>query len=767
MNENMELVENRLQFYTRNNPKLANKIFRRLLNYMHREGLVPMDEIQEELSCKLNKPVEQLHVDPNRPLPFTDRAEIDVLNRIILDHSRKCLAAKVIFDQINLVIKREAAKKIIEISERPEVTFKELNSEIQSFCNIIRGETLLSPEEAIGTRVALLRKLVSDHLAFIKIAKHHVTIRDFGPIARSMIGPEKGMGRIGGKAAGLLVASAILRRARETDPEIGDFKIPTSYYIRSDVISNFINMNNLDEFINVKYSDIDTIRSEYPLIQKTMCSSRFPPEVESKLRLMLLNIGEVPLIVRSSSHLEDSVGCAFSGKYLSLFLGNQGDLERRLQELINAILQVYASTFSPDPLLYRKERDLLDYQEQMAVIIQTVVGHRCGDYFLPDFAGVAFSRNEFRWSPRIRREDGMLRLVFGLGTRAVDRVGDDFPRIVPLGIPTLSSAVRTEEILHYSQKSVDVIHLPGNRFETIPLTELLKNHWPEIPALNRYVSTFEDGAIRHPVGRLFNFHAEDAVLTFQNLLAGSKFPRQMRSILKALETAYGIPVDVEFAHDGQDLYLLQCRALSKEEESGKIEIPLVTNANQILFRADRHVKSGLIGAINYAVYVDPAEYEKLETLENLSDVGRAIGLLNQRLPRRKFILLGPGRWGSRGDIRLGVKVTYADINNTVLLMEIARRKGNYVPDLSYGTHFFNDLVEANIKYLPLFPDEDGVVLNDAMLSSSPNCFAELVPELARLSHVIKVLDINSINGGRALSIFMNGDTDEALALLDA
>lgn len=762
--DSREIILNRLKFYQKNNPKFADKIFRRILNYLNEIKTISIAAIEEEFSAVLHKNRSDVAIDPNRPLPMATRLEIDALNNIILAHAMRHLSHDQIFDQINLLIKREAAKKIIEVSERPDVTFKELYTEIQSFSKLLRGETLLSREEAIGTRVALIRNLISDQLKFIKIAKQHLTIRDFGWITKRIIGTQKGMGKIGGKAAGLLLASTILTQARERRKEIGAFRIPESYFVRSDVVSEFITQNNLDEFINIKYADAKTIRSEYPLLQKIFTSSRFVPEVVVKLRLMLEEVGEVPLIVRSSSHLEDRVGAAFSGKYLSLFIGNQGPIEKRLEELVNAIVQVYASTFAPDPLEYRKERGLIDYQEQMAIIIQAVVGRKYGRYFCPDFAGVAFSRNEFRWSPRIRREDGMLRLVLGLGTRAVDRVGEDYAKIVPLGVPTLSAAQRVEDVLHYSQSFVDVIHLEDNRFETIPLTEFLGCVGAGMPAMHDYLSIYENGQIADPSGRLFAVDPESAVVTFRNLLGRTLFPRQMKAILETLEEAYGVPVDVEFAHDGESLHLLQCRALAEEEAARVVRIPRDLPADRLLFRADRFVRSGVIDGITHVVYIDPSDYERAGSYEELVDIGRAVGLLNTRLPRRRFILMGPGRWGSRGDIKLGVRVTYADIHNTALLIEIARRKGNYVPDVSYGTHFFQDLVEAKIAYLPIYPDEKGAFLNEPLLRSG-NRFAELVPEFAALAEFVHVFDVARSGLGEELTVLMDGENDEAAAVI--
>ena len=142
-----------------------------------------------------------------------------------------------------------------------------------------------------------------------------------------------------------------------------------------------------------------------------------------------------------------------------------------------------------------------------------------------------------------------------------------------------------------------------------------------------------------------------------------------------------------------------------------------------------------------------------------------MGRLNRLLPKRQFVLMGPGRWGSRGDIRLGVPVTYADISNSAILVEIARKKGGYLPDLSFGTHFFQDLVEASIRYLPLYPDDPDVVFNEAFFLRATNALPELAPEFASLSDVLRVIDVPGATDGRVLRVLMNGDLDEAVGFL--
>ena len=245
-----------------------------------------------------------------------------------------------------------------------------------------------------------------------------------------------GYGKIGGKTAGMLLAARILNEV--ADDEIRrSLVVPESYFIGSDGVYLFMAMNGLMHWNDQKYKPEEQIHAEYPQIMQQFEAGVFPPEVVRELQQVLAQTGKKPLIVRSSSQLEDNFGTAFAGKYDSHFCPNQGTPEENLAALTLAIARTYASTLKPEALLYRRSKGLQDYDERMAILIQVVQGEPFGRYYLPHGAGVAFSRNVYRWAPQIRREDGFARLVWGLGTRAVERVGNDYPRLVALSHPTL------------------------------------------------------------------------------------------------------------------------------------------------------------------------------------------------------------------------------------------------------------------------------------------------------------------------------------------
>ena len=270
-------------------------------------------------------------------------------------------------------------------------------------------------------RVALIRRFLSEEPSYVALAKRVVTLEDMLGLLERLISLPGSPGKVGGKGAGMFLAGLVLRRAGE-EHGLAEVRTPKTWYIATDTVHAFVRYNNLEDVYEQKYKEIDQVRLQYPHLAQLFKNSPFPPEIVKSVSLALDELHDGPIIVRSSSALEDRLGAAFSGKYKSLFLPNRGTKAERLAALLDAVAEVYASIFSPDPIQYRAERGLLDFREEMGILIQEVVGARIGRYYAPAYAGVAVSLNEFRWSPRIEREDGLIRLVPGLGTRAVDRL---------------------------------------------------------------------------------------------------------------------------------------------------------------------------------------------------------------------------------------------------------------------------------------------------------------------------------------------------------
>ncbi len=615
--------------------------------------------------------------------------------------------------------------------------------------------------------VVLIKGMLNDQLAFVGIAKNFLTIADLKEIRRRRIG----RGKIGGKAAGMLLAHKILQHTlAENDVDLKQrISIPDSYFIGCDVFYEFHEINRLHDFQNQKYKTREAIIADYPKVAEAFANGRFPQEVMTRLRDILVEVGQSPLIVRSSSLLEDSFGSSFAGKYDSFFCPNQGTLDENLAALAGAIKRVYASVLNPNALFYRRQKDLLDYDERMAVLIQKVEGRRFGNYHFPVVAGVAFSRNPFRWNRKIRREDGFLRLVWGLGTRAVERVANDYPRMVALSHPRLRPEKTTQEIRKYSQHFVDLIDLAENRLKTLPVAEVISADYPGI----RLLAALDKGDYVQPIFFLgSDLNPAAMVLTFDGLVQDAAFVSAMKTILKTLEKYYKGSVDVEFAvdilaerpHPEYSFRLLQCRPLTSQEWGEGPEIPADVPEADKLFSANKLVPQGVASNIRYIVYVDPEMYSRIAEHSTKFEIGRIVGRLNKRLENEQFILMGPGRWGS-SNIDLGVKVTYVDIYNTRVLVEIAMEKEGETPEVSYGTHFFQDLVESGIYPLPLYPDDKSTIFNRAFLDGAPNVLPNLLPADASYATCIKVIDVPAASNGRFLEIVMNGEQDEALAYL--
>ncbi len=751
-----------LDMLRQTDPKLLIRLSRKMVNYLCWTGIDEAEPLLAQFSPTLHQGDALL--DENRPYKRKSDSDLISLSYEIFNLAEKYLNEENILDSIQKWTKEDRSGFLSKVLENMGSSLSTIHSVIERYHHVGQLSLELSEPREKSLRVALIRRILTDQHGYIDIAKDFLDIESFNELLKRVIHPVGSHGLLGGKSAGLFLAREILKSTEGEFPAFGEIKTPKTWYITSDGLLNFMDYNNLEEVMEQKYKDIGQVRLEYPYVVQVFKNSSFSPEIIKGLLMALEDFGEVPLIVRSSSLLEDRIGTSFAGKYKSLFIANQGSREKRLSELMDAIAEIYASTFGPDPIEYRAENNLIDYYEEMGIMIQEVVGKKVGHYFLPAFAGVGFSRNEFRWSPRISREDGLVRLVPGLGTRAVDRINNDYPIMISPGQPNLKVNVTLDEVIRYSPKFIDVINLETGEFETITL-EKIREFGSDYPIVHQVVSRISHQHLQmaRPMG--IDFKKDALAVTFDGLISRTDFISQVKDILDVLEKQYGRPVDIEFAHDGNNLYILQCRTQSALMDHTPATLPAYVPEEKTLISANKFVSNGMIGNITHVVYVDPKKYGEIKDVETLKRIGSVVGKLNRILPKRQFILIGPGRWGSRGDIKLGVNVTYSDINNTAMLVEIARKTGEYLPELSFGTHFFQDLVEANIKYLPLYPDEPENMFNENMILDAPNLLTTFVPEAENLKEVIRVIDIPALSNGQVLQVLMNADQDAALAII--
>lgn len=679
--------------------------------------------------------------------------------------SAQAFSEKEIQDHIHLAQKLEKFQILNRVVNAEGATSKQIKKALKDFCAVPQGDLHIPPSEAEGVRVALISHFISNQLPFVGIAKKYITIRDIDDLLDHSYWNPRRSGKIGGKAAGMLLAYKILLPRRfPKDPELEKYlRIPESYYFNSGIFSDFIDHNKLHWFHSQKYKTREVIEEEYKHISELFAKATFPPDMVAMFRRFLEKLGECPLILRSSSLLEDNFGHAFSGKYDSIFLSNHGPLDQRLEEFIWGLKRVHMSTYAPAPILYRRDHNLLDFDEKMSVLVQKVVGTRYGRYFFPMASGVAFSRNTYRWSPKIREEDGIARLVFGLGTRAVERVGHDYPRLVALSHPDMRPEVSARHIVKYSQRLVDAINLESGRVETVPFRDILPHLPPEISYW--VVSSVEEDHLASPMFKTQDVSPDHAVITFENLLRRSPFARLLHKVLQRLEKAYEHPVDVEFAWHDDHLFLLQCRTLAVREELAQVDIPEQISADRVLFTNSTVLFNAVVPNVEYVVYIDPKAYGRLEDPALKAAVGRVVGRINRALSGKRFALFGPGRWGTN-DLHLGVRVGYEDINHALVLGEIAFESEGVTPEVSFGTHFFSDLVEAHIVPVAVFPDDPQQVFRESFFAAPlRNALPDICPQEAQWDGVIKIVHIPSVSNGLWLHVYQDAHRQRGIGFL--
>ncbi len=598
-----------------------------------------------------------------------------------------------------------------------------------------------APEEEKQDMVEQLsRLLLTRNKELLSLIREHLTLDDLLQIKVRLIGT----GFIGGKSVGMLLARKILAGdPRHNWSEV--LEQHDSFYIGSDIFYSYIVQNGCWKLF-MAHKTREGYFERAAELRERLLTGTFSEETIEQFQLMLEYFGQSPIIVRSSSLLEDAFGSAFAGKYESCFCVNQGPPEKRYEVFETTVRHIFASIMNEDALTYRLQRGLDQLDEQMALLVQRVSGAHRQDYFFPELAGVGLSHNAFVWKKGMNPQAGMVRLVHGLGTRAVDRVENDYPRIIALDDPLVKPLSDMKDVRRFSQHSIDVLNLRANSIESVAFEAMLENG---IPANIDLLTVRDPGAMqaRRDMGLP---EKDERILTLDPFLTNTPFIEMMRSLLDRLKQVYRHPVDVEFTVNFNQagtlqVNLLQCRPFQTIGMGAGRSLPDAIPTSDVVVQMEGHFMGGnIIQPIALIIFVDPEQYTRLSLSEKYS-VARLIGKLNRSIVNRKknpTLLLGPGRWGTQTPA-MGVPVHFSEINHITAMAEISYRHGSLIPDLSFGTHFFHDLIETNIFYMAIYAEQPDVVFNLAWLLSLPNRLAAISPADEHLASVVRVSEISA------------------------
>ena len=586
-----------------------------------------------------------------------------------------------------------------------------------------------------------------------EMVKKNFTPEDYFAVRDHMIGT----GMIGGKSCGMLLARAIIRNK---EPDIAEYLEPhDSFYVGSDLYYTYIVDNNLWDLRVRQRTDEGYFALAAEFADKLM-GGVFSESMREQFTRIIEYYGQDPYIIRSSSILEDGFGNAFAGKYESVFCANRGSEEERLLEFEHAIKTVYASSMSLSALDYRKRRGLDKRDEQMALLIQRVSGSYYGSYYMPCAAGVGYSYSPYRVMKDSDPTAGMLRLVMGLGTSAVDRTEGSYPRIVNLDAPTKTSYSSSEDKHRFSQGKTEVINMISHELEKLPYEKI----GPDIPLyLEKILLEHDYDAERRlrETGR----NRQVRFISCKGLVENGTLMDQMRRMLRCIQDEYEYPVDTEFtinlSENGEySIDLLQCRPLQIQHVTEGVAVPSDIPKENILLE-NRGSSMGMCRSdeLDLVVFVDPVKYYEMP-YNDKSLIAKFIGKLNweYRGKDKHMMLIVPGRIGTSSP-ELGVPTSFADISEFEIICETEETRAGYNPELSYGSHIFQDLVEAQILYTAVFLD------NNKTMRFCPEML-EMYPDLTdtfsddpKINGIVHVYDVS----GKGLKVY-NDITDEHLVI---
>ena len=581
--------------------------------------------------------------------------------------------------------------------------------------------------------------MMSRDLRMREMIKANFKPKDYFVIRKRMIGT----GMIGGKACGMLLARKIIENRC---PEIFKKLEPhDSFYIGSDVFYTYIVENRFWD-LKIRQRTKEEYFSVAEEFADKLMSGKFSREMEEQFVKLLEYYGQDPIIVRSSSILEDGFGNAFAGKYESVFCSNSGDMDQRLEELENAVRTVYASTMSRSALDYRSRRGLGERDEQMALLVQRVSGSYYGEYYMPCVAGVGYSYSPYRFMDDLDPTAGMLRLVMGLGTSAVDRTEGSYPRLVNLDRPKATTARDSVERHQYSQRRLELMNRASRKLEQVE-PDVVEPFLPSFMKKLLFEHDFDTERMYREQG-----HSRDIeFVSCQGIVEKEDLMSEMHSILSTIQKEYDYPVDTEFtvnlSEDGDHVInLLQCRPLQVYQDSEEMELPEDVDREKILFEC-RGSSMGLsrYEKLDIIVTVDPVNYYNMPYRDKYK-AAKAVGSVNWKMrgKNKKMLLMTPGRLGTSSP-ELGVPAVFSDISEYASICEVSDSRAGYNPELSYGSHFFQDLVEAGILYNAIFENEKTIVFNPELLKDCENLLCDYDPKFEELKDIVRVYDVSEMD----------------------
>lgn len=587
------------------------------------------------------------------------------------------------------------------------------------------------------TQEQIIRSTMTKDSRLKALVEAYFRPEDYFALRERMIGS----GAIGGKACGMLLA----RKIAETElPEYADHDEPhDSFFIGSDVFYTYI-VSNGDWKLRIRQRSPQGYFSAAGQLREHLLRGSFPANIRERFVDVLEYFGQNPFIVRSSSFLEDGFGNAFAGKYESVFCVNQGSPEQRLEAFEQAVRQVYASTMDASALEYRRMRGLDQKDEQMAILVQRVSGSYYGKYFMPCAAGVGYSHSAYKWMPDMDPGAGMLRIVMGLGTKAVDRTKEDYPRLANLDRPGVTMLTTVEQKHKFSQRNIDLLDCCGNRLTELPLDAVL----PALPLWYKKMVLERDSEAEARLREIGRFR-EVWFVSCQKLLETQSFTDLMQKLLKTLEQVYGNPVDIEFAvnldPEGDFVVnLLQCRPLYQSKPGERVDLQKLKPRQVFFDIVDSAMGSSCKRRMDVVVQIDPVLYYGYP-YQKKHQVAQVVEVINDfyKGSGKHLLLMTPGRVGTSSP-ELGVPVSFRSISNFSAVCEVSDSRAGYMPELSYGSHMFQDLVEAQILYGAIYNDRRTNVYQPDLFRDLPDRFESICPDCPDLTGMIQVREVEKL-----------------------